>query len=104
VAIAPENEEAPYDDLPSGSSQRTPVVEVMMPRSDSPPIAKRAGAPSSNANDRAKRAMYVVGSPASRLMNQMAMSPTIRSPLTRLRSPGPSTTQNSHGTTYPSCR
>jgi hypothetical protein len=54
VAIAPENEEAPYDNLPSGSSQRTPVVEVMMPRPDSPPIAKRARAPSSNANDRAK--------------------------------------------------
>jgi hypothetical protein len=29
VATAPENEEAQYDDLPSGSSQRTPVVEIV---------------------------------------------------------------------------
>jgi hypothetical protein len=51
-----------------------PVVEVVMARPDSPPIAKRTRASSSNANDRAKRARCVVGSPASRLMNQMAMS------------------------------
>jgi hypothetical protein len=54
VATAPENKEAPYDDLPSGSSQKIPVVEVVMPRPDSPAIAKRARAPSSNANDHAK--------------------------------------------------
>jgi hypothetical protein len=55
-----------------------------MPRPDSPPIAKRAREPSSNANDWAKRARCVVGSPASMLMNQMIMSPTVRSPSTRL--------------------
>jgi hypothetical protein len=32
VATAPENEETQYDHLSSGSSQRTPVMEVVMPR------------------------------------------------------------------------
>ena len=73
-----ENEGVQYGNLdrfPSGSSQEgTPAVEVIMPRPNSPGKGKRVRASLSKAIDRAKKARCVVGSPSSRLINQMATS------------------------------
>ncbi|KAL6864692.1 hypothetical protein ACP4OV_015843 [Aristida adscensionis] len=73
-----------FEDLPRDSpTARTSAVEVFMPLPRSPNAVKRSRVSSSAANaktDPRKRKRYLVGSPALRLMSQMALSPSQRSP------------------------
>uniref|UniRef100_A0A0A9B0X9 Uncharacterized protein n=1 Tax=Arundo donax TaxID=35708 RepID=A0A0A9B0X9_ARUDO len=96
VVTPPEIEASQHqlDEFPSGCpSARTPPVEVVMPMLSSPTIVKwnRVSIANARRTDWAKRARCVVGSPATRLINQMAISPS-----TVLRSPRCAITQNSH--------
>ncbi|KAL6652888.1 hypothetical protein ACP70R_011813 [Stipagrostis hirtigluma subsp. patula] len=83
VATAPEIEgQHGIQEFASGSpSAGTPAVEIVMPLPMSPTTAKRSRVSSSATNARTdviKRARCAVGSPALRLMSQIALSPSQR--------------------------